>query len=59
MVAGRFIEGCWLTFGVVALAFAGLWLKSRREERLLSEHLRDAYAGYRARVRSALIPSVL
>jgi protein-S-isoprenylcysteine O-methyltransferase Ste14 len=41
-----------------AMAFAGVWVKLRREERLLREFLPEAYARYRARVRWALIPGV-
>ncbi len=36
----------------------GLWWKARQEERIMSEHFPEAYAGYKTRVR-AIIPFVL
>jgi protein-S-isoprenylcysteine O-methyltransferase Ste14 len=42
-----------------AFAFAGIWIKLRREEQLLRDFLPEAYEGYRARVRWILIPGVL
>jgi protein-S-isoprenylcysteine O-methyltransferase Ste14 len=41
------------------VVFAGLSVKARLEERLLSEHLAGAYREYKSRVRFALIPWVL
>jgi protein-S-isoprenylcysteine O-methyltransferase Ste14 len=43
----------------LAFAFAGIWIKLRREEQLLRDFLPEAYEGYRARVRWILIPGVL
>ena len=47
--------------GVVAFVIivAGLSVKARLEERLLSRHFPDAYAQYRRRVRAAVIPFVI
>jgi len=42
-----------------AVAFCWLSFRARREERLLSEHLPEAYRRYRARVRWALVPFLL
>jgi protein-S-isoprenylcysteine O-methyltransferase Ste14 len=57
MVLGTtLLSGSLLAFLV---AFFLLWVKSRQEERLLTEHLREAYSCYRSRVKSALIPGVL
>jgi protein-S-isoprenylcysteine O-methyltransferase Ste14 len=46
----------WLTLGYVAILFVFLDLKSRREERWLTERFPE-YAGYRRRVRK-LVPFV-
>jgi protein-S-isoprenylcysteine O-methyltransferase Ste14 len=43
---------------VLAAACAGLWIKARSEERLLSERL-PAYARYKNRVKWALVPWLL
>jgi protein-S-isoprenylcysteine O-methyltransferase Ste14 len=41
------------------LAFTALWIKLRREERLLTTYLSAAYLRYKSRVKSALVPFVL
>jgi protein-S-isoprenylcysteine O-methyltransferase Ste14 len=38
---------------------AGLIVKARREERLLTTHFPELYPRYRARVRARLIPFLL
>ena len=47
--------------GVVAffVIIAGLSVKASLEERLLMKHFPEAYAGYRRRVRAAVIPFVI
>lgn len=45
-------------FVLFALLSVGAWLKSRQEEKLMTDHFPDAYPAYRHRVR-ALIPFVL
>ena len=42
-----------------ATMVAGLIVKARREERLLTKHFPEAYSRYRARVRARLIPFLL
>ena len=44
---------------VFAMMVAGLIVKARREERLLTKHLPEMYPRYRARVRASPIPLVL
>ncbi|HMD57018.1 MAG TPA: hypothetical protein VKG82_06060 [Solirubrobacteraceae bacterium] len=40
------------------IIYSGLWVKSRQEEKLMSEHFPGAYADYTRRVHS-LIPFAL
>jgi|SRR6266851_5453486 len=49
------------TVGLMLLGvdIAGVWVKARREERLLTKHFPEAYRRYRARVKAALIPFVV
>ena len=52
-IAQRRVSG----FAMTAILLTGLWLKSRREERLMTAHFPEAYPRYRERVR-ALIPFI-
>ena len=45
-------------FVLFALLCVGVWLKSRQEEKLMTDHFPDAYPDYKHRVR-ALVPFVL
>jgi protein-S-isoprenylcysteine O-methyltransferase Ste14 len=45
-------------FALLLSLCGALWWKARQEERIMSEHFPDAYAGYKMRVR-AIIPFVL
>jgi protein-S-isoprenylcysteine O-methyltransferase Ste14 len=53
------VSGTWAGVILFATMFAGLIVKARREERLLTKHFPEVYPLYRARVRSRLIRFVL
>jgi protein-S-isoprenylcysteine O-methyltransferase Ste14 len=53
------VSGTWAGVILFATMVAGLIVKARREERLLTKHFPEVYPLYRARVRSRLIPFVL
>ena len=44
---------------VLGVSIAGLSVKARREERLLTKHFPEAYPLYRERVKAAIIPFVI
>jgi protein-S-isoprenylcysteine O-methyltransferase Ste14 len=44
---------------VLGISIAGLSVKARREERLLTKHFPEAYPLYRERVKAAIIPFVI
>lgn len=43
----------------LGISIAGLSVKARREERLLTKHFPEAYPRYRERVKAAIIPFVI
>lgn len=53
------VSGTWAGVILFGTMVAGLIVKARREERLLTKHFPKVYPIYRARVRSRLIPFVL
>ena len=44
---------------LLAALIAALWIKSQQEEKLMEGQFPEAYAAYRQRVRSGIIPFVL
>ena len=53
------ISGTWAALLLFTTLVAGLIVKARREERLLTTHFPEVYPRYRARVRATLIPFLL
>jgi protein-S-isoprenylcysteine O-methyltransferase Ste14 len=58
MLGTAVLSGRLIAVFLLGIAFLLLWVKARREEQLLAEHLHESYARYQAQVRWLLIPFV-
>jgi protein-S-isoprenylcysteine O-methyltransferase Ste14 len=60
MIGGMVIlSGTLIGLIAFGISIAGLSLKARREEQLLTKHFPDAYPRYRAHVKAMLVPSLI